>query len=146
MAAKVALRPEPLVCTLQHMMGVLPLAYIECSSTVKSKFEVLYSEGYAITLPRIAVVSGAQALYIQAEHEGRCGRAGSIACSVQGPLDKGNILEDILLDIAAASGDGSAPCVYVGDSVGDLSSLLVANRPVVLGHNPMLQHALRTFG
>jgi phosphoserine phosphatase len=72
--------------------------------------------------------------------------AGNIACTVQGPLDKGNILEDILLDIAAASGDGSAPCIFVGDSVGDLSALLVANFPIVLGHNPMLDHALRTFG
>lgn len=75
-----------------------------------------------------------------------CACTGNINCSVQGPLDKGNILEDLLLDIAAASGDGSSPCVYIGDSVGDLSALLVANRPVVLGNNAMLQHALHTFG
>jgi hypothetical protein len=61
-------------------------------------------------------------------------------------MDKGSLLEDILLSMAAASGDGSAPAVYVGDSVGDLAALLAAHVPIVLGANAMLRHALNTFG
>lgn len=72
--------------------------------------------------------------------------AGAIVCHMQGPVDKGTVLEDILLSIAAASGDGSAPCIYVGDSVGDLSALLVANFPIVFGDNAVLAHALSAFG
>ena len=66
-------------------------------------------------------------------------------CHMQGPVDKGTVLEDILLSIAAISGDGSAPCIYVGDSVGDLSALLVANFPIVVGENAVLAHALSAF-
>ena len=72
--------------------------------------------------------------------------AGNFNCTVQGPMDKGNVLEDILLSMAAASGDGSVPCVYVGDSIGDLAALLAAHVPIVLGNNAMLRHALNTFG
>jgi hypothetical protein len=61
-------------------------------------------------------------------------------------MDKSNTLEDMILSLAAASGDGSSPCVYVGDSIGDLAALLVANIPIVLGSNAMLDHALSTFG
>ena len=72
--------------------------------------------------------------------------AGNVLANIQGPMDKGNVIEDVLLSMAAASGDGSAPAVYVGDSIGDLAALLAAHVPIVLGGNAMLRHALNTFG
>lgn len=61
-------------------------------------------------------------------------------------MDKANVLEDLLLDRAADSGDGSAPCVFVGDSVGDVAALLAANVAIVLGSNATLSSALDAFG
>ena len=61
-------------------------------------------------------------------------------------MDKGNALEDILLSLAASSGDGSAPAIYVGDSLGDLAALLAAHVPIVLGSNAVLRHAIEAFG
>jgi Phosphomethylpyrimidine kinase len=73
-------------------------------------------------------------------------RAGHMQCQCQGPMDKANILENLLLDRAADSGDGSAPCVYVGDSIGDLAALLSADVAIALGANPRLRSAFDAFG
>lgn len=81
-----------------------------------------------------------------APRQPREARAGGIAPSLQGPMDKGNLLEDILLSQAAASGDGSVPAIYIGDSVGDLAALLAASYPIVLGNNTKLRLALHHFG
>jgi hypothetical protein len=72
--------------------------------------------------------------------------AGNILCNLQGPMDKGTAFEDILLSHAAASGDGSIPSVFIGDSVGDLAALLAAAVPIVFGCNATLRRALATFG
>ncbi|PSC75210.1 thiamine biosynthetic bifunctional enzyme chloroplastic isoform C [Micractinium conductrix] len=60
--------------------------------------------------------------------------------------DKGRLLDDLLLDLAAAGEGGSGISVYIGDSMTDIPPLISADAGILVGRNDMVRQVAAVAG